>query len=103
MVETRFILINTIFSNFSKDFHVALVANSSLFFDSENKISNPGDKCWYNFVTSNTVNIHLNVAEFAHANNNVSHRLQSHVRSCGICGVQGGIGADFLRVIQFPF
>jgi hypothetical protein len=28
--------------------------------------------------------------------------VQSHVRSCGICSGQSGIGEDFLRVLRFP-
>jgi hypothetical protein len=29
-------------------------------------------------------------------------RFQAQVRSCGICGGQGGTGAGFLRVLWFP-
>jgi hypothetical protein len=29
-------------------------------------------------------------------------RVQFHVRSCGICGGQSGIGIGFLQVLQFP-
>jgi hypothetical protein len=29
-------------------------------------------------------------------------RVRAQVRSCGICGGQSGIGADFLRVLLFP-
>jgi hypothetical protein len=29
-------------------------------------------------------------------------RVQAQARSCGICGGQSGIGAGFLRVLQFP-
>jgi hypothetical protein len=39
----------------------------------------------------------------------VSHRLPTaaarvlaQVRSCGICGGQGGTGAGFLRILRFP-
>jgi hypothetical protein len=30
-------------------------------------------------------------------------RIQTRVWSCGICGGQSGAGADFLRVLRFPF
>jgi hypothetical protein len=29
-------------------------------------------------------------------------RIQSQVRSCGICGEQSGSGTGFLHVLQFP-
>jgi hypothetical protein len=29
-------------------------------------------------------------------------RVQTRVQSCGICGLQSGAGADFLRVLQSP-
>jgi hypothetical protein len=33
---------------------------------------------------------------------NVAARVRARVMSCGICGVQSGTGAGFLRVFQFP-
>jgi hypothetical protein len=29
-------------------------------------------------------------------------RVRAQVMSCGICGVQSGIGAGFIRVLRFP-
>jgi hypothetical protein len=31
----------------------------------------------------------------------VNHRLRSQVRLCGVCGGRSGIGAGFLRGLQF--
>jgi hypothetical protein len=33
---------------------------------------------------------------------NAAARVQARVRSCGICGGQGGTGTGFLRVFRFP-